>query len=70
MEKKLIDLESKFSFQEDLLNELNNAVVRQQKQINHLIQEVSQIKSHVLEIVDGQSVSGGQDSKNEIPPHY
>ena len=70
MDKKLIDLESKFSFQEDLLNELNNAVVRQQKQINHLIQEVSQIKSHVLEIVDGQSVSGGQDSKNEIPPHY
>ena len=70
MEKKLIDLESKFSFQEDLLNELNNAVVRQQKQINHLIQDVSQIKSHVLEIVDGQSVSGGQDSKNEIPPHY
>jgi SlyX protein len=70
MDKKLIDLESKFSFQEDLLNELNNAVVRQQKQINHLIQDVSQIKSHVLEIVDSQSVSGGQDSKNEIPPHY
>jgi len=70
MEKKLIDLESKFSFQEDLLNELNNAVVRQQKQINHLIQDVSQIKSHILEIVDSQSVSGGQDSKNEIPPHY
>lgn len=70
MEKKFIDLESKFSFQEDLLNELNNVVVRQQKQINHLIQEVSQIKSHVLEIIDGQLVSGGQDSKNEIPPHY
>ena len=70
MEKKFIDLESKFSFQEDLLNELNNAVVRQQKQINQLIQEVSQIKSHVLEIVDDQSVSGAQDSKNEIPPHY
>ena len=70
MEKKLIDLESKFSFQEDLLNELNNAVVRQQKQINQLIQEVSQIKSHVLEIIDSQLVSGGQDSKNEIPPHY
>ncbi|MDG2250963.1 MAG: SlyX family protein [Gammaproteobacteria bacterium] len=70
MDKKLIDLESKFSFQEDLLNELNNAVVRQQKQINHLIQDVSQIKSHILEIVDSQSVSGGQDSKNEIPPHY
>ena len=70
MKKKLIDLESKFSFQEDLLNELNNVVVRQQKQINHLIQDVSQIKSHILEIVDSQSVSGGQDSKNEIPPHY
>ena len=70
MEKKLIDLESKFSFQEDLLNELNNAVVRQQKQINQLIQEVSQIESHVLEIIDGQLVSGGQDSNNEIPPHY
>ena len=70
MDKKLIDLESKFSFQEDLLNELNNVVVRQQKQINHLIQDVSQIKSHILEIVDSQSVSGGQDSKNEIPPHY
>jgi len=68
--KKLIDLESKFSFQENLLNELNNVVVRQQKQINHLIQEVSQIKSQVLEIVDGQLVSGGQNSKNEIPPYY
>ena len=38
MEEKLIDLETKFSFQEDLLNELNNVVANQQKQIDELFE--------------------------------
>jgi SlyX protein len=70
MEEKLIDLETKFSFQEDLLNELNNVVANQQKQIDELVQELKQVQSHVMEIVENPSAAGEQDSNAEVPPHY
>ena len=70
MEEKLIDLETKFSFQEDLLNELNNIVAKQQKQIDELVQELKQMQSQMLEIVESQPAAAEFDAKTEIPPHY
>jgi SlyX protein len=66
IEQRLIDLEIKLSFTEDLVDHLNNVVVRQQQQIDALIRELT-----VLRHQAGDSSSGGFRSlRDELPPHY
>lgn len=64
LEQRINDLESKFSFQDELLNELNLIISDQQKKIAGLIDAVKYLKQN----------SGGDDQnsslKNEKPPHY
>lgn len=69
MEEKLIELETKFSYQEDLLSDLNGIVARQQRQLDELISQVSQMKEQLLEAVDRGS-DGAEAAQNEHPPHY
>ena len=70
MEDKLIELESKFSFQEDILLELNQVVIRQQKQIDELVREMSMLKQQIEEVsVRGLSAEESTQ-QNEQPPHY
>ena len=51
MEEKLIELETKFSYQEDLLSDLNGIVARQQRQLDELISEMSEIKEQLQNAV-------------------
>lgn len=64
LEKRINDLESKFSFQDELLNELNLIVTEQQGKITELTETLKYLKQE----------SGGDDQnsslKNERPPHY
>lgn len=67
MENRLTELEIKFSFAQDLLDELNRTVYRQQQQIDLLQQE--------LRLLRDQVQSASQDSRpmnlrDELPPHY
>jgi len=66
LETRLVDLEIKAGFSEDLLDQLNAQVYRQQQQIDALIQELRQMRDRLSE-------SGGAEVRNlrdEIPPHY
>lgn len=66
-EKRLIELEIKAGFTEDLLDQLNDQVYRQQQQIDALVQEIRQLRERMPES------GGGADTRNlrdEIPPHY
>ena len=67
LENRLVDLEIKAGFSEDLLDQLNAQVYRQQQQIDALIQELRQMR-------DGLPESGGggetRNPRDEIPPHY
>jgi len=69
MEEKLIELETKFSYQEDLLSDLNAIVARQQRQLDELISEMSEIKEQLQNAVERGS-TGGQEDQIEKPPHY
>lgn len=71
LQEQLIELQSQFAFQEDLLNDLNAIVVRQQDQIDALEREVILHRERLLHVLEnlpdkGQSAA----SVDERPPHY
>jgi SlyX protein len=65
-EERLTELEIKASFNEDLLDQLNQVIVRQQQEIDLLLREVRQLKQH---LPDGNSATPQQPA-DELPPHY
>ena len=66
IEQRLTDLEIKASFNEDLLDQLNQVIVRQQQQLDALVREVSH-----LQLQSTQAASGGlSNARDELPPHY
>ncbi|MEY4470887.1 MAG: Protein SlyX [Pseudomonadota bacterium] len=67
LENRLVDLEIKAGFSEDLLDQLNAQVYRQQKQIDALIQELRQMRDRLPESGGGAEV---RNLRDEIPPHY
>ncbi len=66
IEKRLMDLEIKASFTEDLVEQLNQTIFQQQQQIDVLIREVSQLRQQTP---DG-GTGGFRSLRDELPPHY
>jgi SlyX protein len=66
-DKRLTELEIKASFSEDLLDHLNQAIVRQQQQIDALLAEVRHLRQQLPAADAGVSVRSLRD---ELPPHY
>ncbi|MHB1292433.1 MAG: SlyX family protein [Sulfuricella sp.] len=66
-EDRLIDIETKLSHQEDLVEELNKLVYRQQQKIDQLDKLCEALIQHVKELSDG---AAEQRTMNEPPPHY
>jgi len=65
-DQRLTDLEIKLSFQEDLLDQLNTIIVRQQQHIDLLLRTVRQLREQVPE-GSGQRLTQAHE---ELPPHY
>lgn len=66
LEARVMDLEVKASYAEDLLEQLNMTIYRQQQQIDVLINEVRHLRQQVPE--GGQG--GPRNLRDELPPHY
>ena len=66
MEARLNELEAKMSFAEDLLDELNRTVFRQQQQIEQLQQDVRALHRQLQDAAHDAPLSAGL----ETPPHY
>jgi SlyX protein len=66
IDKRLMDLEIKASFTEDLVEQLNQTIFQQQQQIDALIREVAHLRQNVP---DGGS-GGFRSLRDELPPHY
>lgn len=66
-EQRLMDLEIKASFNEDLVEQLNQVVFRQQQQIDALVREVSQLRQQLPEPGTG---GAPRNPRDELPPHY
>ena len=65
-EDRITNLEIKLSFTEDLIDQLNQTIYKQQQQIEFLYRELKSIKEQAS---SGDSV-GNSSPKDEIPPHY
>jgi SlyX protein len=66
IDTRLTELEIKASFTEDLLDQLNQVIVRQQQQIDGLIRELANLKQQAS---DAGSASF-RSLRDELPPHY
>jgi SlyX protein len=66
-EDRMVDIETKIAYQEDLLQALNRIVSEQQKQIDQLELTCNALTARVRDLVDAGGSSNTQDEK---PPHY
>jgi SlyX protein len=66
VDQRLMDLEIKSSFSEDLLDQLNQIIVRQQQQIDFLIEQVSRLRHPAREGGEGPL----RQLTDDLPPHY
>jgi len=65
-EQRLTELEIKASYTEDLLDQLNPTIYRQQQQIDRLLQELTHLRQQTPEAGD----SSPRNLRDELPPHY
>jgi len=67
MEERLIALETKISYQDHLIQELNDVVTRQQGQIDQLEAEMKRIRDHLKGTTESQLARPDEEIP---PPHY
>ncbi|MFT3857570.1 MAG: SlyX family protein [Aquabacterium sp.] len=65
-DQRLIDVEIKLSFMEDMVEELNQIVVRQQQHIDLLVREVTALRAQLRD----NTPPSFRSLRDEIPPHY
>jgi len=66
MEERIAELEAKLAFCEDLLEELNRTVYRQQQQIEQLQKETKALREQLRASLPAEPRVAG----DEKPPHY
>ena len=62
----LVKIETKLSYQDDLLDQLNSIIIRQQKEIDSLKRELLLLQKKITTINE----STENTNMDERPPHY
>lgn len=65
VDQRLTELEIKAAFTEDLVEELNRTIVRQQQQIDMLVRELLQLRDQAE-----SAQPAFRSLRDELPPHY
>jgi SlyX protein len=65
-DQRLTELEIKASFTEDLLDQLDQVIVRQQQQIDRLLREIAELLQRGTD--GGAGVT--RNLRDDLPPHY
>jgi SlyX protein len=66
VESRITELEIKISYTEDLVEELNRLVYRQQEQIDLLFRELRTLREQAQSAQPNEARS----LRDELPPHY
>ena len=66
LNRRLMELEIKASYAEDLLEQLNQTIYRQQQQIDLLLREVGGLRQQLPE----GSTPVLRSLREDLPPHY
>lgn len=72
LEERITTLEVKLSFSEDLIENLNQTIYKQQQQIDFFYRELKSLKEQ-MSTSGSEDMGGGTAGRNlrdEIPPHY
>ena len=67
MEDRLVDLEIKAAYADDLLDQLSDQIYRQQQQIDLLLSELRLLRERLPE---AGSIGTPRNLRDDIPPHY
>lgn len=67
LEKRLDEVETKLTFSEDALDQLNEVVIQQQRLVDGLLVEVAELKRRTPE---GRDDEPFRSLRDELPPHY
>jgi len=67
MEERFVDLETRLTYQERTIEELNEVVTRQQEQIDLLTEKLEAIVTHLRESASPVEGPAGEEPP---PPHY
>tara|TARA_R110000772_G_scaffold120814_2_gene227090 strand:- start:10 stop:225 length:216 start_codon:yes stop_codon:yes gene_type:complete len=65
---EIVELQMKVSFQDSLLEELNQVIIDQQKQISRIELMLDTMKVQMNTMQTGSQQESG--SQHELPPHY
>lgn len=65
MEERIIELETRLTFQDDLLQKLDDVIINQQKELDELKTQLKSINQQLLQVA-------GPITPDEVglPPHY
>ncbi len=66
LEQRLDELEAKLAFAEDLIETLNQTVIRQQKQMDSLQDQLRLLHQQIRDSQPEEEAN----PREEIPPHY
>ena len=67
LEDRLVDLEVKAAYADDLLDQLSDQIYRQQQQIDLLLSELRLLRDRMPE---AGSTGAPRNLRDDIPPHY
>lgn len=68
IEERLVNIETKITFQEDQIEELNKTIYQQQQKIERLEAICEALARQVRSL--GEAGGDGKTPANERPPHY
>lgn len=66
LESRIVDLEVKLTFNEEMLEQLNRVLYLQQLQIDRMEKELQALREQVRDSQPAQP----RNLRDEIPPHY
>jgi len=67
VEERIIELETRLAYQEDLLQELNDRIAEQQLQIDKQAMQIGLLRQQMLAVTPSNVVDLSQETP---PPHY
>ncbi len=67
MENRLAELESRIAFQDKTLNELNDVIIRQQRQIDQMSKGLAELQAQVKSLAPAMVAPSTEETP---PPHY
>jgi len=67
MDNRLIELETRLAFQDNTLQELNDVVVRQQREIDTITRELEALKAQLRTLAPEMVANRADEAP---PPHY